>query len=148
MGCLTASAGIQSGLHAQTIPEIEPIVPVYLGGAGVGAQNLTLRQLPPQKPSAILEQGVGRAEPQQWERQDHRIYDNPDWSLGVGALFQPADLDGKGGGPSVQTPIPVSSQIALEYIQNREAQSVPGAAGQRTVIPMPAQTNTSQAVLP
>lgn len=149
MGALTVAAGIASGKHAQTIPDPDIIPVEYLGdGPGSGAVNLTIRQLPPTKPNAILEQGIGRAPEQAWERQDHLIHDNPDWYLGIGALFQPADISGGGGGPSVQTPIPISTRMALDYIENREAQSTPGATSQRTVIPAKAQTNTNKAVLP
>lgn len=149
MGALTASAAIQSGLHTQTIPDPD-IIPVdYMGdGPGLGSVNMTLRQLPPQKPSAILEQGIGRSHVTAWESQDHIIHDNPDWYLGIGANFQPADYSGGGGGPDVQTPIPISTRLALEYIQNREAQSVPGSQSQRTVIPARSVANTGVAVLP
>jgi hypothetical protein len=148
MSCITVSAAVRSGKHVQSITEIQPVPLDYMGdGPGLGAVNLTLRQLPPAKPNAVLEQGVGRSQVTGWERQDHIIHDNSAWSLGVGALFQPADLTGGGGGPSVQTPIPISTQLALEYIQNRERQSVPGSFSQRTVPAGRAQTNTAKAVL-
>lgn len=148
MGALTASAGIQSGKHSQTNPDPD-IIPVdYMGeGPGLGSINLTLRQLPPQKPNAILEQGVGRSPVTAWESQDHIVHDNPDWYLGIGALYQPADYSG-GGGPTVQTPIPISTQLMLEYIQNREAQTTPGSFSQRTVLPSRAVPNSTVAVLP
>lgn len=150
MGALTASAGIQSGKHAQTIPDPDIIPLDFMGdGPGQGSMNVTLRQLPPTKPNAILEQGVGRAPTTDWERREHIIHDNPDWALGVGCVFQPVDLSGNGGGgPGLRTPIPVSSLIALNYIQNREAQSVPGSFSQRTVPAATAYSLTQTAVLP
>jgi hypothetical protein len=149
VGALTASAAIQSGKHAQTIPDPDIIPVYYMGeGPGLGALNMTLRQLPPQKPNAVLEQGVGRSHVTAWEAQDHIVHDNPDWYLGIGANFQPADYSGGGGGASVQTPIPISTRLALDYIQNHEQQSVPGASSQRTVIPARSVPNTNVAVLP
>lgn len=140
-----------AALHSVTIPD-PVIVPLdYVGeGPGLGAVNLVARQLPPQKPNAVLEQGVGRTPGvTDWERRVHVVHDNPDWSLGVGALFQPADTSGGGGGgPSVQTPIPIPTQIALQYIQNREGMSAPGSRTQdRTVPAMPTLTNSQRALL-
>jgi hypothetical protein len=148
-GAITVSAAVASGLHAQTIPD-PVIIPIdYMGdGPGLGSENIGLRQLPPTKPNAILEQGIGRAPGySDWERKDHAVHDNADWYLGIGAVFQPADYQG-GAGPTLQTPIPVSTLVTFNYIQNHEAQSVPGSFSQRTVPAPLALANTATAVLP
>ena len=151
MSALTLSPGRLAGKHLRTdVPDTTVINPAWQGAGVLGLYNATLRQLPPQKPCAVLEQGVGRTPGvTDWERREHWIHDNPDWYLGVGALFQPADMSigGAGGGPGLQTPVPVQTLLALRYIQNREAQTTPGSSSQRTV-PLPrAQTNTATAVL-
>lgn len=150
MSALSVSAGIASGKHPNVNPNPTVYNPSTIGPLDLGAYNLTARQLPPQKPCAVLEQGIGRTPGvTDWERREHLVHDNPDWYLGVGALFQPADMSigGAGGGPGLTVAVPVPGQIALAYIQNSEAQTVPGSFSQRTVYLPPASTNTRRAVL-